>query len=117
MVDDFPEAFARFENDVDISETGNWHELVMQFKHWSGKRWKGTPLQMKALRIEAEERGIRYEPQKIARQTRYPERYVPERHVPERYFPERHVNREVFTRRGRQTIVYRDPRSGRFARR
>jgi hypothetical protein len=40
-MDRFPEAFERFEKDVDISNIKSYSELAYAFSYWAGKRWVG----------------------------------------------------------------------------
>lgn len=49
MTDRFPEAFKRFEYDVDIESFENYQELVYAFSHWAGKRWRDSYKQNLAL--------------------------------------------------------------------
>jgi hypothetical protein len=51
-------AFERFEEDVDIREIRSFRELRLAFSFWAGKKWKETPRQIKALRVEAKRVGI-----------------------------------------------------------
>jgi hypothetical protein len=57
-LDKFPEAFERFESDVDIGRFGSYHELTLAFRWWAGERWRGTSRQWEALNIEAENLGF-----------------------------------------------------------
>lgn len=111
-MDKFPEAFDRFEEQVDVSRTRSFDELLTQFEIWAGQRWKETPQQLQALKIEARRLGIVPPP-------RYPQRTYSHLHrtYPSRTYPHRTYSHQVITRRGRQMIVYRDPRSGRFVKR
>jgi len=47
--DKFPEAFDRFEEEVDIDDTDSFDELLTQFEMWAGQKWKATPRQLQAL--------------------------------------------------------------------
>jgi hypothetical protein len=57
-LDSFPEAFERFENDVDIGQFESYHQLTLAFRHWAGEKWRGTRLQWDALNDEAENLGF-----------------------------------------------------------
>ena len=57
-MDEFPEAFKRFEKTVDVSRIRSFDHLLLSFSHWAGKQWKGTRKQVEALKVEAAERGI-----------------------------------------------------------
>ena len=57
-MDKFPEAFRRFENDVDISRFESYHQITTAFRWWGGQRWKGTAKQWQALNKEAENLGF-----------------------------------------------------------
>ena len=50
MVDRFPEAFKRFEEDVDVESFDNYKQLAYAFAHWSGKRWRDSYRQNLALK-------------------------------------------------------------------
>ncbi len=57
-MDRFPEAFARFEEVVKVEKIKSFQELLTSFALWAGKKWKNTPLQRKALEIEAVRLGL-----------------------------------------------------------
>ena len=57
-MDKFPEAFRRFENDVDISRFESYHQFTIAFRWWGGQGWKGTVKQWRALNREAENLGF-----------------------------------------------------------
>ena len=57
-MDKFPEAFRRFESDVDVGRFRSYHELTLSFRWWAGNRWKGTARQWTALNNEAENLGF-----------------------------------------------------------
>ena len=57
-MDRFPEAFERFENDVDIGLIESYQHLTMAFRSWAGEKWKGSYRQWKALNEEAENLGF-----------------------------------------------------------
>ena len=54
----FPEAFNRYEDDVDTSRIRSFQHLLLSFDMWGGKRFYPTEKQLKALAIEADKRGI-----------------------------------------------------------
>ena len=58
-LDKFPEAFARFESEVDVDRFDSYRELTVAFRWWTGKKWKGTVRQWLALVAEAERLGFR----------------------------------------------------------
>ncbi len=57
-MDKFPEAYARYEDSVDTSGLKTFNQLMNSFSSWGGKRWAGTPKQIKALGIEAKKKGF-----------------------------------------------------------
>jgi hypothetical protein len=57
-LDKFPEAFKRFEQVVDVSKIETFQQLLTAFQYWAGKKWKETPKQVKALKVEAIRLGI-----------------------------------------------------------
>ena len=101
MVDRFPEAFARFEQVVDIDRLKSYRQLAYAFSHWAGRRWIDSYAQNFALRREAEKRGFRdiripmffRRPQVSAKRT---------------------WRRETVTVRGKPQVRHRDLRTGRF---
>jgi hypothetical protein len=58
-MDKFPEAFDRFERDVDIDNIKTYPQLLRSFSYWAGENWKGTNKQLRALGVEAEKTGIK----------------------------------------------------------
>jgi hypothetical protein len=105
MPDKFPEAFERFERDVDIDCFRSFRELAHAFSHWAGRRWVDSYTQNFALRIEARKRGFfdaqlpRYFERPSVRQTRQSWRH------------------ETVTVRGKSQDRYRDLRTGHFIKR
>ena len=57
-MDKFPEAFQRFEQVVDVSKIKSFQQLLSAFSLWAGRKWKGSPLQIEALKVEAFRLGI-----------------------------------------------------------
>jgi len=57
-MDKFPDAFRRFENDVDVGRFESYRQLTYAFRYWAGQRWKGTTKQWSALNAEAENLGF-----------------------------------------------------------
>ncbi len=57
-LDSFPEAFERFETDVDIGKFESYHQLTLSFRWWAGERWRGTQRQWEALSREAKNLGF-----------------------------------------------------------
>lgn len=56
--DKFPEAFERFESDVDVDRFDSYMQLSLAFRWWAGRNWKGTTKQWEAFNAEAERRGF-----------------------------------------------------------
>ena len=57
-MDRFPEAFERFENDVNVDRLTSYSELMYSFRWWAGEKWKGTTRQWIAFNTEAERLGF-----------------------------------------------------------
>jgi hypothetical protein len=57
-MDKFPEAFERFEMDVDVDEIRSFRELRMAFALWAGEKWLDTGKQLHALSVEAQRLGL-----------------------------------------------------------
>jgi hypothetical protein len=57
-LDKFPEAFERFEDDVDVDRFGSYMELTYAFRLWAGEKWHGSRKQWEALNGEAERLGF-----------------------------------------------------------
>jgi hypothetical protein len=110
-VDRFPEAFERFEEDVDIESLKSYSELIAAFRLWAGERWKGTAKQWSALNIEAKRLGFEV-PRFIREEIRESQRlgYVVSEGR-QRALTWRH---EVVTVRGSSQDRYRDIKTGRF---
>lgn len=53
-MDRFPESFKRFEKVVDVSKIKSFAQLKLAFATWAGRKWKESPLQLEALRVQAE---------------------------------------------------------------
>jgi len=53
-LDRFPESFKRFEKVVDVSKIKSFAQLKLAFATWAGRKWKESPLQLEALRVQAE---------------------------------------------------------------
>ena len=101
----FPEAFQRFENDVDIGRFQSYMELTSAFRWWAGEKWIGTPKQWEALNIEAENLG--FEVPDFVRQE-----------LGERgssyYSSGKSWRRELLKIKGKSKKIYRDLKTGRF---
>lgn len=102
-MDSFPEAFERFEDDVDIGQFESYHQLTLAFRHWAGEKWRGTRLQWEALNEEAENVG--FEPPDFIREELEENRAYSRRYS---------WRRETVNLRGRARSVYRDVKTGRF---
>lgn len=59
-MDKFPEAFNRFERDVDLSHIKTFGQLTLEFMMWGKERATLSKKQTLALKIEANERKIGY---------------------------------------------------------
>ena len=105
-MDRFPEAFERFENDVDVGQFESYHQLTMAFRWWAGERWRGTHRQWEALNAEAENLG--FEPPDFIREE------LEERRVSR--YSSGSWRREIVKLRGKTRSVYRDIKTGRFVR-
>jgi len=92
-LDNFPEAFERFEKVVDTSRIRTFQQLMVSFSYWAGRNWLGTSKQVGALRIEAGRLGIE-------------EAYVETRPRTWRY--------DTFIKRGKLQGRFRDLKTGRF---
>ncbi|MGB9676649.1 MAG: hypothetical protein ACPL0C_05630 [Candidatus Bathyarchaeales archaeon] len=57
-MDRFPEAFRRFEEVVKVEKIKSFQELLTSFSLWAGRKWKNTPKQVEALKVEAFKRQI-----------------------------------------------------------
>ena len=103
MPDRFPEAFRRFEEDVDVNQFESFRQLRLAFGHWSGpRRWIPTYKQDYALRREARRRGIPLEGFRKARSGYFPSAT----RVSWKY--------ETVKIKGKTQQRYRDLKTGRF---
>ena len=93
MSDKFPEAFARFEKVVDVSECKEFKELLASFSEWAGYKFIPTDKQLRALRDEARKRNIPM----VAIENKFP-----------------FWRFETVRVRGKGQVRYRDLKSGRF---
>jgi len=101
-LDSFPEAFERFEYDVDVGQFTSYHQLTMAFRWWAGQRWLGTRKQWEALNIEAENLGFET-----------PD-FIREELAERRGYSRGSWRRETLNLRGKARSVYRDVKTGRF---
>jgi hypothetical protein len=110
-MDRFPEAFERFENDVDISRFESYHQLTLSFRWWAGERWKGTVRQWEALNAEAENLGFTVPEiyRDELRDSRLSGYYVSQENPKATSW-----RREVVTVNGNSQNRYRDLKTGRF---
>jgi hypothetical protein len=102
-LDSFPEAFERFESDVDIGQFESYHQLTLAFRHWAGERWVGSSSQWDALNAEAENVGFEspdFIREELEGNRRYSRRYS--------------WRRDTVNFRGKARSVYRDIKTGRF---
>jgi predicted glycosyltransferase involved in capsule biosynthesis len=102
-LDSFPEAFERFEDDIDIGQFESYHQLTLAFRHWAGEKWRGTRLQWEALNAEAENLG--FEPPDFIREELEESRAYSRHHS---------WRRETLNLRGKARMVFRDIKTGRF---
>jgi hypothetical protein len=102
MPDGFPEAFRRFEEDVDVSRFESFRQLELAFGRWAGQKWIPTYRQLDALRCEARRIGALREG--FGRRNTI---YFP-------YSPNISWRHETVSVRGRMQQRYRDIKSGRF---
>ena len=58
MPDKFPEAFRRFEKQVDTKNIKNFEQLKLSFENWNIRPYGLTQKQTHALGVEAQKRGI-----------------------------------------------------------
>lgn len=110
-MDRFPEAFERFEEDVDVRSLRSYRELIMAFMWWAGERWKGSAKQWSALNVEAKRLGFEV-PHFIRKEIRESEslgHYVSE--ARQKAVTWRH---EVVKVKGKPQNRYRDLKTGRF---
>ncbi len=101
-MDSFPEAFERFEYDVDIGQFESYHELTLAFRYWAGERWVGSRRQWEALNQEAENLGFE------------PPDFIREELAERRGYSRGSWRKETLNFRGRARMVYRDIKTGRF---
>ena len=57
-MDNFPQAFDRFEQDVDTRNIKSFQQLFLSYRVWGGKYAPMTKKQTTALKHEASKRGI-----------------------------------------------------------
>jgi hypothetical protein len=57
-MDKFPEAFNRFEEDVETDNLESAQELISEFAFWAGKRWINSRAQLEAIKREAKKLGF-----------------------------------------------------------
>jgi len=107
-MDKFPEAFRRFENDVDIGKLESYRQLTVSFRWWAGQRWKGTTRQWHALNAEAENLGFEV-PSIYGYRSRSSWSSGNTTFIENRAWRE-----ENFVVDGKSRIRYRDVRTGRF---
>jgi len=74
-MDEFPEAFERFEKRVYVDRIKTFDQLTLAFMRWAGKHWRGTSKQVEALKVEARRIGIPvppvYRPTKVEKTWRF----------------------------------------------
>jgi hypothetical protein len=58
MVDRFPEAFRRFESQVNVDRFSSYRQLLLSFSYWAGERWQDTYKQNRALMEEGKRLGF-----------------------------------------------------------
>jgi len=112
-MDRFPEAFERFESDVDVRRLRSYSELLYSFQWWAGEKWRATRRQWEAFNREAENLG--FDVPSFVREE------VLESRASGSYayaHPQKVVSyrREVVSVRGKSQNRYRDLKTGRFVR-
>lgn len=107
-MDRFPEAFERYEQQVDIRRIESYRQLTLTFRWWAGEKWKGTVKQWDALNREARRLGFEVPRYYQERRALWHRSYTHEQyHVP----TWRH---EVINIKGKSQNRYRDLKTGRF---
>jgi hypothetical protein len=106
-MDRFPEAFERFESDVDVDRFQSYFELALAFQSWAGRNWKGTAKQWEALDRESENFG--FYPTNSYRGARREGLYMDFYERPRQTWKQ-----EVVTVKGKAQNRYRDLKTGRF---
>lgn len=96
-MDEFPEAFERFEMVVDIDRILTFDQLLVSFRYWAGSNWKGTSRQVEALKIEAWKHGIPVRAESRPEESR-----------------RRTWRHETVTVKGKTQYRFRDLKTGRF---
>src|SRR3990172_7482626 len=118
FMDRFPEAFDRFENDIDIYDLESASELISSFAHWAGFRYIGTQKQLNAIRKESEKRklGFNWSIPIWIKKRDYGRYYTRGFGLPsQRGYEERKIWRyETVSIKGKIQDRYRDLKSGRF---
>jgi len=112
-LDKFPEAFERFESEVDVDLVDSYRELLLAFQWWAGEKWLGSPMQWTAFNAEAERLGFEVPSfvREEIRESRRSDYYVSEGR--QKAVTWRH---EVVKVRGASQSRYRDLKTGRFIR-
>jgi len=109
-LDEFPEAFKRFEKRVDVRRIRSFDHLALSFSHWAGKQWRGTSKQIEALKAEARRIGIPVPAERPRRREEAGLRFRREEAEAETW------RFEWVTVKGRPQMRYRDLKTGRFIR-
>ena len=60
-MDKFPEAFERFQDDVNVRRIETFEQLKLSFSGWAGFKWKDTSRQNDALAVQSRKLGIETE--------------------------------------------------------
>ena len=102
MTDRFPEAFRRFEEDVNVNQFESFRQLRLAFGHWAGRRWRPTYKQDFALRHEARRLGIPLDGLRKIRSYYFPSATRVSWKI------------ETFKIKGKTQQRYRDVKTGRF---
>jgi hypothetical protein len=110
-LDKFPEAFDRFERQVDVDRFRSYMELSYSFRSFAGQKWAGTPKQWAAFNREAEKRGFPV-PDFIRREIR--ESRGSGSYVSGRQQKTVTWKHEVVTVKGKSQNRYRDLKTGKF---
>jgi hypothetical protein len=111
-MDRFPEAFERFESDVDVGRFRTYFELALAFQSWASRNWKGTTKQWDAFDREAENLGFS-KPTIYGNSTRT-RGYSTNHYVSTRKMKAVTWRYEVVNVKGKSQNRYRDIKTGRF---
>lgn len=110
-MDRFPEAFRRFESDVNVDKLKSYSELMYSFRWWAGEKWRDTARQWTAFNAEDERLGFDL-PSFVREEVR--EQCRSGSHIYESRQNAVSWRREVVNVKGTSQNRYRDIKTGRF---